>query len=298
MVLAVKHKHPTISVIVPTYRRSAQLGTCLEALARLDYPRDRFEVVVVDDGSDAPLEETVLPFRDRIDVLLLTAPHAGPASSRNRGARHARGEFLAFTDDDCAPAAGWLTALAARFAACPDCAIGGRTLNALPDNIYSAATQALVDVLHTCYNFDPEEARFFASNNLALPADRFHALGGFDAGFTAAAGEDRDFCDRWLRRGFRMTYAPEAIVFHAHALTLRAFWRQHFNYGRGAFRYHDGCARRGSGRFSPTPPIYVGLLRHTFLKPEGRRSPALSALLLVSQIATVAGVSSAWATNH
>jgi GT2 family glycosyltransferase len=50
-----------------------------------------------------------------------------------------------------------------------------------------------------------------------------------------AAGEDREFCDRWLRHGYRMAYVPKATVYHAHELTFCTFWRQHFGYGRGAF---------------------------------------------------------------
>jgi GT2 family glycosyltransferase len=97
------------------------------------------------------------------------------------------------------------------------------------------------------YNADPSQARFFASNNLVFPADGFHALGGFDTTFRTS--EDRDLCNHGLHHGYHMTYAPEVIVSHAHVLTLRTFWQQHFNYGRGAFRYHRARARRGSGFF-------------------------------------------------
>jgi len=107
--------HPFFSVIVPTYERAGQLSVCLHALACQSYPRDHFEVLVVNDGSEAPPEAVVDCFRDKIDVTLLTQPHAGPAAARNNGAERARGEFLAFTDDDCRPAPNWLKALAGRF---------------------------------------------------------------------------------------------------------------------------------------------------------------------------------------
>lgn len=115
-----------------------------------------------------------------------------------------------------------------------DCMVGGRTFNALPENPYSAASQLLVDYLYTYYNADPERAGFFTANNLALPAESFRAIGGFDSTFPYAAAEDREFCDHWLHHGHRMRYAPEAVVYHAHALTLRTFWRQHCTDGRGA----------------------------------------------------------------
>ena len=125
-----------------------------------------------------------------------------------------------------------------------------------------------------------------------MPADRFRALGGFDTGFPLAAGEDRELCDRWLRHGHRLLYAPEAVVFHAHALSPRRFWRQHFNYGRGAFHFHQARARAGGsgGRVRVEPPsFYLNLLRYPLARARGRRAAALTALLVVSQIANAAG---------
>ena len=82
---------PFFSVVVPTYRRPGQLAACLGALSRLDYPRDRFEVIVVNDGSPAPPQGEVEGFRDRLDVQLLRQAHAGPAAARNAGVTRARG---------------------------------------------------------------------------------------------------------------------------------------------------------------------------------------------------------------
>lgn len=278
------------SVIIPTYARPKQLTVCLQSLARLDYPHDCFEVIVVDDGSETPPETIVASFCDRLDVTLLTQTHAGPAAARNTGAAQAKGDFLAFTDDDCAPTADWLQALAARFAKAPEHAIGGRTLNALPDNPYSTASHLLVAYFCTHHNTDPGQARFLASNNLALPANRFHAVGGFDTTFPRAAAEDRDLCNRWLRRGYGMTCAPEALVYHAHALTFRTFWRQHFNYGRGAFLFRQARARQVQGHIRVEPlSFYLNLLRYPFSQARGGRALLLAAFLVVSQVANAAG---------
>jgi len=65
------HRSPFFSVIVPTYQRARQLAVCLHALARQEYPRDGFEVLVVDDGSAISPEASVDAFRDRINVRLL-----------------------------------------------------------------------------------------------------------------------------------------------------------------------------------------------------------------------------------
>jgi len=97
-------------------------------------------VIVVDDGGETSLEALVARFRDQLGVTLLRQSHAGPAAARNTGAARAAGEFLAFTDDDCPPATDWLKTLAGRFAKDSDCVVGGRTINALPDNPYSKAS--------------------------------------------------------------------------------------------------------------------------------------------------------------
>ena len=281
---------PSFSVVVPTYARERQLADCLAALAALDYPRGLFEVLVVDDGGGLA-DGAVEPFRDALDLKLIAQQHAGPAAARNTGARAARGELLAFTDDDCRPAPGWLKALAASLRTEPGSAAGGRTVNALEDNPYSAASQSLVDYLYESWNVSgPGGPLFFTSNNFALPASVFRDAGGFDESFPRAAGEDRELCDRLRARGVKLLYAPEAVVLHAHALSLTGFCRQHFNYGRAALHFRRARARRGGGPAKVEPAaFYLNLLRRPFARGEGFRALPLAALLLVSQAANAAG---------
>ena len=276
---------PAFSIIVPTYNRSAQLAACLESLSQLDYPREGFEVIVVDDGGNMPAEEICYGFRERLNIESITQPHSGPAAARNAGSSRAKGRFLVFTDDDCLSKSDWLRQLEILCLAAPQNIIGGRTLNLLQENPFSQTSQLIVDIVYDYYNQGPGGPSFFASNNLAVPAACFHRLGGFDTQFTTA--EDRDLCDRWLHRGYQMTYAPEAVVYHAHLLTLAAFWRQHFNYGRGAFRFHQVRARRGSGPFRPEFGFYLHCLRVLSLKPHRYR--ATLPIFLVWQIANTAG---------
>lgn len=271
------------SVIVPTHNRPQQLCNCLAALARQDFPRDQFEVIVVDDGSEPPA--AVGP-----GVTLLRQPNAGPATARNAGAAHARGTHLAFTDDDCAPTTDWLTQLAARLTGAPQSMIGGLTVNVLTANRYAAASQLLIDYLYRYYNSDADNARFLTSNNLAMPAALFQTLGGFDSRLTQAAGEDRDLCDRWRHAGYAMRYAPEAIVEHAHALTLPEFWQQHFRYGQAAFYFHQQRARRGQGSIQLEPlHFYSRLLRYPFLRSRGLLACTLTLLLALAQAANAGG---------
>lgn len=249
------------SVVVPTYERPAALRACLAALTAQDYPRDDFEIVVVDDGSPTPLAADALPAMHGVACRLLRVANGGPGGARNVGAAAAEGRYLAFTDDDCRPAPGWLRELDAALARAPAAMVGGRTVNALDRNGWAATSQVIVAMAYEFYNADPARARFFAANNLALPADLFAAVGGFCAEGFRVASEDRELCDRWRHAGHRLAYAPEAVVAHAHELTLESFCRQHFRYGRGAMRYHRVRMQRHSGRLREDLPFHVQLPR-------------------------------------
>lgn len=286
-----EESRPFISVIIPTYERAGQLSVCLGALAAQDYPWDRFEVLVVDDGSATSPEAEVAAFLDQLNVRLLKQSHSGPAAARNYGASHAQGSFLAFTDDDCAPAPGWLRTLATTFISCSDCTLGGRTINELPHNPYSTASQLITDYLYAHWNADSTRATFFASYNLALPKKCFHAVGEFDAGWTRPAGEDRDLCDRLIARGYRLMYVPDALVRHAHPLTFRTFWRQHFNYGRSSYRLHRLRAQRSARDIRVEPlGFYLRMVGYPFARASGRNAVLLAVLVAVAQVANAAGV--------
>jgi len=288
-VAAVDEVVPFVSVIIPTRNRPGPLGSCLSHLASQDYPRDRFEVIVVDDGSHTPLDDTVDPFRERMNLTLLRQRNAGCGLARNKGASIARGELLAFTDDDAQPRPDWVAKLAQVFQTQRESIIGGRTVNALPENIYSSTSQLLIDVLYVHFNSGPTGPRFFAANNIAVPASGFRELGGFDRRFHLSAAEDRDLCERWLLKGWPMAYSPQAVVLHAHDLTFRKFWRQHFNYGRGAYRYYQVRRCRDHGHTQMELGLYPRIVCAPFRTTSFIKACGLVGLLIVTQVAHTLG---------
>ena len=280
------------SVIVPTYNRPDSLRECLRALTSQDYPRDRFEVIVVDDGGESSPAPVVDALRSQLPVRLITQSHGGPARARNFAARAARGKFLAFTDDDCRPHPSWLARLAVALERARDCIVGGRVVNGLPDNPFSSTSQMIADIVYAHYNADPQNARFFSSNNIAMAADSYRSIGGFDEGFVILACEDRELCDRWRAQGRRMIYERDAVVEHAHVLGLFGFLRQHFTYGRGALHFHRIRAARASGRMRQEMSFHLHV-RNWLAHPFRRRRPAeaarIAALMVVWQGANLAG---------
>jgi GT2 family glycosyltransferase len=281
---------PTASVVIPTFNRPDRLAGCLEGLCGLAADRHSFEVLVVDDGSTIELEPMLRPYRQRLELQLIRQQNAGPAAARNTGARHASGHVLAFTDDDCVPDPHWLTELLSCQQDHPTGIIGGRTLNALPGNLFAEASQDLVAYLYDYYAAVSGAPAFFTSNNMMVRRDHFLALGGFSTAFRLAAGEDRELCDRWRSLGHTLHYAERAVIRHYHGLDLRRFWRQHLNYGRGAFHFHAVRRERGAHRTMEPASFYLQLL--LFPLRQQRRVPralAGAVLMALSQAANAAG---------
>ncbi|WP_420455804.1 glycosyltransferase family 2 protein [Rubrivirga sp.] len=285
---------PTLSVIVPTYARPERLAACLDALARQEPPAGGLEVVVVDDGSPTPAASVAAPFEGRLDLTVLRQPNAGPAVARNTGAARARGALLAFTDDDCQPEPGWARALVEAAQRHPDHLLVGETVNALPQNPFATASQLLISYLYDYFGPESGRALFVASNNMALPAESFRAMGGFDATFGLAAGEDRDFAVRWHEAGRPAALVPGAVVQHAHEMGLLGFWRQHTHYGRGAAHYHDLRGERGVGDQGVEPlGFYAGLVAYPLRESVAPKAWLHAGLLGLAQVANALGYAAA-----
>lgn len=278
------------SVVIPTYNRLEQLVACLSAIAEQTYPSEGFEVIVVDDGGSVQIDSMLRAFRNRLNIQILRQINSGPATARNRGAASASGKYVVFTDDDCRPDVAWLESFYGKCQQVPIGLFGGRTINARSDNNFSEASQHLIAYLYEYFGSDGGRTPFFASNNMAVPVDVFHQIGGFDTSFPFAAGEDREFCDRWHAEELPSEYVREAIVYHEHDMNFREFARQHFTYGRGAYHFHQARRRRTGGSFTAEPTaFYGGLIRYPLTVSKSTRRWLQSGLLLFSQFANAGG---------
>ncbi|HYU59157.1 MAG TPA: glycosyltransferase [Solirubrobacterales bacterium] len=275
---------PVLSVVVPTKGRPRYLERCLAALAAAEYAPQRFEVVVVDDSPGDEVQGVVSAAPRALALRRVRPRHTGPSAARNAGAFGAHGKLVTFTDDDCEPSPGWLAALERAMRSNPGFAVGGRTLNGAPGDT-AAASQAIVDAVHAGFARDPAVPRFFASYNVAFPAEDFRELGGFDEAFRYA--EDRELCERWVRSGRRFVYAPDAIVVHMRTLTLREFWGQHYGYGRGAWAFR----REQQGQAGPAADSRAVLraVGRAMRESIADRRLGMAGCLALSQLATASG---------
>ena len=267
-----------VSVVVPTYRRPRQLRACIEALAAQDL-QEPWEVVVVDDGSPEPPDPGVESLMAARGWRLIQQANAGPSAARNRGVREARGEFIAFTDDDCLPEPALLETLLRAARDRPNALVGGTTVNGLTGDFFASTSQLIVDLVYEHFNADPDDGYFLTSNNVLCSRERFLELGGFDESFPRAGAEDRDFCDRWRMRGWPIAWRPEARVVHFHSQTLRTFIDLHVRYGRGAYLYQAKRRARGSGTMTEDLGFHRSLIRR--LRTQIHLLPASSGRLRV-----------------
>lgn len=219
--------------MVPVLNGERTLEESLATLLRVDYPPDRREVIVVDNGSTDHTAEIVRP----APVRYLFEPRRGTAKARNLGIEASRGEIVVFTDADCLVTRGWLRALVAGFDADQVGAVAGEIVPFPPRTAaerYAARTRHLSPQRY----LRRPQLPFAVTANLAFRREVFGQVGLLDPD-APRGGECTDFCTRFLRQtGQRIELAPRAVVFHRHRSTAWELFRQQWNYGRGnAFLY-------------------------------------------------------------
>jgi GT2 family glycosyltransferase len=192
---------PSISVVIPTRNRPAELGACLARLAPGAQSLDAtaYEVIVTDDGDAAATSARLavdFPF-----ARVIAGPRHGPAANRNTGARAAHAPWIAFTDDDTLPSSEWLANLLAMTEGRD--VVEGRTTCAA--GIHSPMQSAPIN----------ETGGWWWSCNLGVRREFFlDVLGGFDERFPFAHMEDVDFRERARAAGAREIFARDAVVDH------------------------------------------------------------------------------------
>ncbi len=214
---------PEVSVIIPAFNAEATLEACLRAVTAQRGPHPPYEVIVVDDGST----DTTAAIAQSWGVRVLTKPHGGTASARNHGVAHSAGDILLFTDADCEPAPDWLQSLVRAFT--DPSVVGAR-------GVYRTRQTSLVARFVQCEYEDKyrtlkdgQDIDFVDTYSAGYRKSVFDTVGGFDERFQI--DEDQEFSFRVERSGGRLIFVPQAVVFHHHADSLRAYARKKFRIG-------------------------------------------------------------------
>ncbi len=215
---------PKTSVIVCTFNGSRTLSKCLESLLRLDYPN--YEVIVVNDGST----DTTAKIASNYGFRVITTENRGLSSARNTGLNAATGEIVAYIDDDAHADPHWLRYLASTFMNTQHVGVGGPNI-APPDDglIAECVAHSPGNPVHILLS--DSEAEHIPGCNMAFRKSALAAIGGFDPQF-CIAGDDVDVCWRLQQHGWTLGYSPGAMVWHHRRNSIRAYWKQQFNYGK------------------------------------------------------------------
>jgi glycosyltransferase involved in cell wall biosynthesis len=198
-----------VSVIIPVLNDGERLARCLAALDGQDYPRDSYEVIVVDNGST----ELGIEPPASLDARIVQELRPGSYAARNHGLSLARGEIIAFTDADCLPAPDWLTTGAARLQERPDVGLlAGRIDVTLSDARHPRAIE-LYELLHAFpQQRYVEEMCFGATANVFSRREVFDRTGLFDA--SLRSGGDKEWGQRVCAAGYEILFDDRVSVRH------------------------------------------------------------------------------------
>ncbi|MDO8432764.1 MAG: glycosyltransferase family 2 protein [Candidatus Binatus sp.] len=221
---------PSFTVVICTRDRPLELERCLNAVRLLDYPE--FEILVVD---NAPTGDDARDLATRFDARYVVEPVVGLSRARNRGALESRTELIAYIDDDAIPEKNWLSVLANEFR---DPLVMATTGRIVPTRVETEAERfchrmGLTDYGERRRVIDRSIPQWFEmlmfggigmGANMAFRRSAFESWPGFDLrlgrGAPLYAGEEEHAFLALVDRGYRVVYAPEAIVAHPYPSSM------------------------------------------------------------------------------
>lgn len=233
-------KAARISIIVCTYNGEKTLLGCLDSLESLDYPKNKLEILIVDNSSTDSTKEIAREFikKLRFKSRYFFESSLGLSSARNKGVKEARGDIIAFIDDDAVANENWLKEMIENFEDAEVWAVGGRVIpkyeiippNWLPENQY------LFPLTICDLGEDTKEVPHLVGTNMAFRKKVFEKIGYFRTdlgrkGENLLSGEEIDFCERLAKTGKKIIYNPLSIIEHLvskERLSKRFFIRRLF----------------------------------------------------------------------
>jgi len=267
---------PTFSIVIPTYRRGADLAECLESVCALDYPKDRIEVIIVDNGGAENTRASAAPFMDRLTIhYLVNEQNRGYGYSVNRGIAESTGDVILLLNDDARPLPDILKLCDALLASDPligcvgcraiekDFLGGGEGIGVIADggelignfDVDCGTPREVEHVYGFCYFFTREAVRRAGLNDRILLAQPYSSGNRIET----------DHALMIRRKGLKVVYHPKMAAVHLakprpdmSELSLR--W--HRNMIRNTiylYLKHFGMFGRGGAAFRLTFLVHVGL---------------------------------------
>jgi len=245
--------NPFVSIIIPVKNFERTIEKTFEYLLNVDYPRDSWEWVIADGGSTDKTIDIIKSWRKIYPFIkLVEIPNCpSPGFARNKALEVIKGDFLFFTDADCAPSKNWISEMLKHFSRDPKiAAVGGEvfTLKVDPNNLVEAWCQHFrFNMVSPRYGFiqegyypefpkDPKpsdvgghKAYFFGTCNVAYRKSAMKEVGA--KFWERPTGEDMDLSYQHRSRGWKFYFAPKAKVDHMHRADLKSLLRVWVTYG-------------------------------------------------------------------
>jgi glycosyltransferase involved in cell wall biosynthesis len=227
--------NPFVSVIIPVFNDSERLRLCLNALENQTYPKESYEVIVIDNNSEEDIASVVKSFKQ---MILTHESRRGSYAARNKGLSLAKGEVLGFTDSDCIPKLDWIEKGVALLSENPDCGlIAGKI-----ELFFKKSGQPTATELYDSMNFLQqknyvEEKRYGATANLFTFRKIFDAVGLFN--IELQSGGDKEWGNRVFNAGFAQIYGEDVCIAHPARGDLKELQRKVVRITEGHFFIND-----------------------------------------------------------
>ncbi len=217
-----------VSVIVPFYNSERYIQRCVEGLLQQSFPREAYEIILIDNNSTDSSAETV---RQYPGIRLLAEPKQGAYAARNRGLREAKGEVLAFIDADCVPAHDWLHKIMMAMEQSNLSIVLGRREYGGDSPVLSMFAAYEDEKHHYVFNSRKKELYYGYTNNMAVKKHVFDELGPF---VERARGSDTIFVRQSVNKYSCevVRYCPQIQVRHLEIENPSNLYQKFFIYGR------------------------------------------------------------------
>jgi cellulose synthase/poly-beta-1,6-N-acetylglucosamine synthase-like glycosyltransferase len=230
---------PNISVIIPAYNEEDTIGECLISLEDLDYPSEKLEIILINDGSSDNTKKVMSNYNQKLNLVLLETDGVGPSKARNIGLDCAKGEYVAFIDADCAVDREWLNELLKGFITEDVAGVGGSQIIPVNATEFEKKVHVFLSSMHFVSEYMKEAdgieiVQHVASCNAIYKTGVVREVQGFDDKLWP--GEDVDLDYKITHKGYKIAYNPKAIVMHHRPKNLMKFYYMMKRYG-GAQAY-------------------------------------------------------------
>ncbi|NJM17695.1 MAG: glycosyltransferase family 2 protein [Richelia sp. RM2_1_2] len=235
----VNNSRSFVSIIIPVYNDSQRLATCLKSLDSQTYPKDLYEIVVVDNNSQEDIKSIVKQFNQ---ARITHESRGGSYAARNKGISVAKGKILGFTDSDCIPAADWIEKGVEKLLQIPNCGLVAGEVKLFfknPENPSIFEVYDSMNFLRQKYYID--EFNFGATANVFTFKEVFEIVGLFNSDLKS--GGDKEWGQRVFLCGYTQVYAENVLVEHP----ARKEWKEIRN---KAIRVTEGLCKQEKERKS------------------------------------------------